>query len=108
MIALNLLPVALTRMGERFGSRCGLNVPLGRYTAARVGGPADGLLEIQTVEELVEAVSICWREAYPYCILGGGSNVLVSDTGVRGMVIVNRARQVRFEKQADQPRLWAE
>jgi UDP-N-acetylmuramate dehydrogenase len=40
--------------------------------------------------------------------LGGGSNLLISDQGVNGLVIANRARQVRFDEQADPPAVWAE
>src|SRR5581483_10617320 len=43
----------------------------------------------------------------PYFILGGGSNVLVSDKGVRGITILNRAKAVRFEN-GDRPRVWVE
>ena len=43
----------------------------------------------------------------PYYVLGGGSNVLVSDQGVRGVVVLNRAKEVRFES-GDQPAVWCE
>lgn len=66
------------------------------------------LLEVQALDDLVEAVRICWQEAYPYRILGGGSNVLVSEAGIRGLVIINRARQVIFDEQSDPVRVRAE
>ena len=81
---------------------------LARYTASRIGGPADALIEAQSSEELEFIVSLCWRYDIPFFILGGGSNVLVSDRGVRGLVIINRARQVRFDIQAQPPTVWAE
>jgi UDP-N-acetylmuramate dehydrogenase len=44
----------------------------------------------------------------PFVLLGGGSNVLVSDRGVRGVVIANRARLVKFDSQSEPPTLHAE
>jgi UDP-N-acetylmuramate dehydrogenase len=102
------LQSALQTLGKKFGTRLGHDVPLARYTAARLGGPAQALLEVQTLDELVEVVSLCWKDAFPYTLLGDGSNILVSDAGVRGLVIINRTRQIRFDEQADPPLVWAE
>ncbi len=68
--------------------------PLARYTSARIGGPADWLAVIESVAALVEAVRAAREEGVPWRVLGSGSNVLVADAGVRGLVIVNKARQV--------------
>lgn len=62
-------------------------VPLAPFTTFRVGGPADYLLETRSGEEIVTALAIAHRAAAPVMVLGGGSNVLVSDTGVRGLVV---------------------
>jgi UDP-N-acetylmuramate dehydrogenase len=105
MLAMNLstrYPLHATPLHQAFGSRVQSAVPLARYTAARLGGPADLLLEVETAQDLVDAVSLCWREGLPFVILGGGSNVLVSDAGVRGVVLVNRTRQVIFYDSAAQ------
>jgi UDP-N-acetylmuramate dehydrogenase len=79
-----------------FGDRVQVAISLSRYSAARVGGKADALLEARTSDELVEFCSVLWSTGLPFTILGGGSNVLVSDRGVRGVVVLNRARRVRF------------
>ncbi len=84
------------------------DIPLARYTAARVGGPADVLWEVQTAEELADAARSLWDSKEPFLILGGGSNVLVSDKGVRGVVVINRAKQVHFDEQVNPPQVWAE
>ncbi len=42
-------------------------------------------------------MQVIWEHDVPFTILGGGSNMLVSDAGVRGVVVLNRARRVRFE-----------
>jgi UDP-N-acetylmuramate dehydrogenase len=66
------------------------------------------LLEVNTVQELTQAASLCWKFDFPYTILGSGSNVLISDKGVRGLVVINQARQVRFDEHTQQPTVWAE
>jgi len=96
------------RLQTLFGQRLQLDVPLGRYTSARVGGPADALLEVSTADELAQAAMALWGESLSWIILGGGSNVLVSDTGVRGVVLLNRARQVDFQEASEPPTVWAE
>jgi UDP-N-acetylmuramate dehydrogenase len=70
--------------------------PLARYTAFRIGGPADLLASVDTVSALRQAVLLAWECQVPCHVLGAGSNVLVSDAGVRGLVVLNRARAVTF------------
>jgi len=91
-----------------FGQRLKYNVPLARYTATQIGGPAMALLEVNTADELAAAAQMLWRAHLPWLILGGGSNVLVSDHGVRGVVIINRARRIEFEEHTQPPTVWAE
>ena len=63
------------------------NEPLKRYTAWKIGGPADALLEPKSVEELAEAVRLAQDNEVPITVLGGGTNVLVLDGGIRGLTI---------------------
>lgn len=73
------------------------NVPLAKYTAARLGGTADWLYIAKTsTVELVEVVRAAWADEIPIRILGGGANVLVSDAGVRGLTIINRITDIEF------------
>jgi UDP-N-acetylmuramate dehydrogenase len=95
-------------LSQAFGDRLQLDVPMARHTAARVGGPADGLLEVRSVDELVDVSRILWSMDTPFVILGGSSNVLVSDAGLRGVVVLNRARQARFDEEGENPTVWAE
>ena len=64
-----------------------LNEPLKRYTAWKIGGPADALLEPSSTEGLIEAVKTAREHDIPVTILGGGTNVLVLDSGIRGLTI---------------------
>lgn len=69
---------------------------LARYTALRVGGPADLTAVAETADGLRRAVSTAWAVGVPCLLLGHGSNVLISDEGVRGLVVLNRARGIDF------------
>ena len=90
-----------------FGNRLQRDVPLAPYTAARIGGPADTLLTADSVDELADAAIKLWEMRIPFFILGGGSNILVSDAGVRGVVVLNRAKETRLDETADPPIVWA-
>lgn len=59
-----------------------------RYTSFRVGGPADLLLLPQTVEQVIALVKTAQKTELPVTIIGGGTNVLISDKGIRGLVMV--------------------
>ena len=91
----------------KFGDSIQENVSLAPYTSARIGGPADILVTANSADELAEIMTVIWGQGLPYVILGGGSNVLISDKGVRGAVLLNRAKAVRFEN-GDQPKVWVE
>ena len=91
----------------KLGDKVKENVSLAPYTSARIGGPADIFITADTVAELSRTVKLLWKYELPYTILGGGSNVLVSDKGVRGVVVLNRAKGVRFHG-GDQPSVTVE
>jgi len=91
----------------KFHSAVQENVPLAQFTSARVGGPADILITVKSANELADAIKIIWDYGMPYYILGSGSNLLISDKGVRGVVVLDRAKDVRFES-GDQPTVWSE
>jgi UDP-N-acetylmuramate dehydrogenase len=97
----------LSTLRAAFGDRLQENVSLAPYTSARIGGPADALISVTSADELAEIVSRLWELNVPYAMLGGGSNVLVSDRGVRGVVVLNRAKAVRFDK-GSRPKVRAE
>jgi len=61
--------------------------PLARHTTLRVGGPAEVYVEPASTEDLAAIVKCCGRHQWPFFILGRGSNLLVRDGGVRGVVI---------------------
>jgi len=80
----------------KLGDKVKENVSLAPYTSARIGGPADILVTAESDDELARIVKLLRKQEMDYLMLGGGSNVLVSDKGVRGVVVLNRAKGIRF------------
>jgi UDP-N-acetylmuramate dehydrogenase len=68
-------------------SRVGRDAPLRGLTTFRVGGPADWLVDTHSREEILTALALAHEADLPVTVLGGGSNVLIADAGVRGLVI---------------------
>jgi len=91
----------------KLGDKVKENVSLAPYTSARIGGPADILITAESADELARTIKLLHKLEMEYLMLGGGSNVLVSDKGVRAVVVLNRAKAVRFHN-GDQPSVTAE
>ena len=64
-----------------------LDEPMSKHTTFRVGGAADVYLRPGSIAETVSLIGILKRMAVPYVIIGNGSNLLVSDKGIRGAVV---------------------
>jgi UDP-N-acetylmuramate dehydrogenase len=73
-----------------------LDEPLAPYTTLRVGGPADLFFLARNADDLASVVAAAQRTAIPYFLLGGGSNICVSDKGFRGLVILNLAESCKI------------
>jgi len=101
-------PATLSTLRSTLGDRLQENAPLSGYTSARIGGPADALLLVRSADDLAQVAQLLWEKEVPFLLLGGGSNVLVSDRGVRGAVIINRARKVTVDAQSEPPCITAE
>jgi UDP-N-acetylmuramate dehydrogenase len=82
------------RLRETFGERVQRDAPLAPLTTFKVGGAADWLLTLQTADELQQAVLLAREAGAPVVVIGGGSNVLVADAGVRGLVVRMRGGSV--------------
>ena len=70
---------------------------LSRHTTFGIGGPADVFVTVRNADELARAVTAARASGEPVLILGAGSNILVGDAGVRGVVIDNQAKATRVE-----------
>jgi len=69
------------------GLRVKIAEPLARYTSIKIGGPAEYFIEVETSAALTDLLHALDHQAVSFCLLGNGSNVLISDRGVRGAVI---------------------
>jgi UDP-N-acetylmuramate dehydrogenase len=71
-------------------------VPLAPYTTFKIGGPADVLYRARTPDELAQVILAARELEVPFFLLGMGANILVSDKGVRGLVIKNEVEGIEF------------
>ena len=73
---------------EIFGNnRVLFDEPMSQHTTFRIGGPADVFVMPENYEQIREALRLCKEEKLPFFVLGNGSNLLVSDSGYRGVII---------------------
>ncbi|MFH1833062.1 MAG: UDP-N-acetylmuramate dehydrogenase [Candidatus Levyibacteriota bacterium] len=83
----------LNELEMTFGpNRIRKNEPMSLHTTFKIGGPAKFYLNVEKIDDLVRAVKIAKKMNLPFFILGGGSNILVSDKGFKGLVIKNNCR----------------
>jgi len=86
-------------------------VPLSRHTSLKVGGCADMMIYPATPEEVRAIIRLCTGRAIPHCVMGAGTNLLVRDGGIRGVVIrlTRSFRKITLVRpDGDQPMLQAE
>jgi UDP-N-acetylmuramate dehydrogenase len=82
---------------RRVGVKTSRDEPLARFTTMRVGGPADLFATVHNVFELRALVRFARARAIPHLVLGRGSDLVISDRGVRGLVIQDRAEGSRVD-----------
>jgi len=84
------------RLGP-LGDRLRADEPMQRHTSFQIGGPADWYFDAHTAEDVETALTTAAELGLPVFVLGGGSNLLVSDEGFRGLVLHVACAQVTFE-----------
>jgi UDP-N-acetylmuramate dehydrogenase len=82
------------------------NEPLAKYTSWRIGGPARFFANAATPEQLREALGWAREHELPIFVLGGGTNLLVRESGFGGLVVRYRAQELRIEAAGDAGRAW--
>jgi UDP-N-acetylenolpyruvoylglucosamine reductase len=85
---------SLKELQHIFGSALKESEPLFSYTTLKIGGPAEYFLAVSSGEALGQAIIAARKNKIPYFILGGGSNVLIPDVGIQGLVIKNNANTI--------------
>jgi len=96
---------ALKRLTGTLDDKLRQNEPMSLHTSFRIGGPADLYAVATSAQELVRLVSLAREHDIPYLIIGQGTNILVADEGIRGLVIENGLQDMHF---ADDVVLYAE
>lgn len=75
------------------------NASMKEYTSFKIGGPAECLIKIQTIEELQEILNLSQKNNIPLTIIGNGSNILVSDKGIKGIVLKIDIKKLKIEEE---------
>ena len=73
---------------SRFHNNVKFDEPMSKHTSLRVGGPAEAFVAPENIEVLKVLVTWSWQKKIPYLIIGNGTNLLVKDSGINGVVIV--------------------
>lgn len=89
---------ALTAAGLR---RVSAGEPMSKHTSWRIGGAAEYFCVVEDEAELLTAVQVAQNHELRWLVLGGGNNVLVSDAGIEGLVILNRLRGLTIESDGE-------
>jgi UDP-N-acetylmuramate dehydrogenase len=91
-------PIAAgTYIQRRYGIKTSRDEPLARFTTMRVGGPADLFATVHNAFELRALVRHARASGLPHVVLGRGSDLVISDRGIRGLVIQDRAEGSRVD-----------
>ena len=101
-------PLPIETLQAIFGDRLQRDIRMARFSSARVGGPVDFLVISHSAQQLEADISALWNADIPFRLLGGASNVLVSEKGFPGLVLINHARAIQFQTRHSTPTIWAE
>ncbi|MBI9044264.1 MAG: UDP-N-acetylmuramate dehydrogenase [Anaerolineaceae bacterium] len=91
-----------------FGNRLQEDVLLSSFTSNRVGGKVEGLIICRSAVELQNTIEQLWSLGSPFRLLGGGSNILICEEGISGIVVHNQAKQIKIIENQEQDIIWAE
>ncbi len=73
------------------------NEPMKNHTSFKIGGPAEFFVKVNSVEELKELLQLCEINKIPLTIVGNGSNLLVLDNGIKGIVLKIELKQIQIK-----------
>ena len=100
--------VELNYLRSEYGDKLREGLLMSSITSARVGGPCDAAITVRSKGELARISSDLWEKGIPFKIIGGGSNILVSDKGIREVLIINKAKSIHFNEDPNHPAIEVE
>ena len=83
------------------------NIPLSNLTTFKIGGPARFFFHAKSLEDIKKALLFAEEKVVPFFVLGGGSNILASDEGFKGVIIKNELRGIEFKDLGDEVEVTA-
>ena len=78
------------------------NEPMKAHTSFKIGGPAEVYIVVKTIQELQKINDIAKKNNIPIYIIGNGSNILVTDKGIKGIVIKNEIKKLEIENEKNE------
>jgi UDP-N-acetylmuramate dehydrogenase len=75
-----------------------INEPMSKHTSFKIGGPADIFVKTSDISQIENVLKVCRENSIPLTVVGNGSNLLVKDKGIRGIVLKNCMNKYRIEK----------
>ncbi len=82
-----------------------LNEPMKKHTTFKIGGPAECLIKIENVENLKKILEFANTNKIPITIIGNGSNILVSDKGIKGITLMIKIEKIKIETNKEKVRI---
>ena len=77
------------------------NQPMSRYTSFKIGGPAECLIKVENIEELVNILKYVQKNNIKLTVIGNGSNLLISDKGIKGIVLKIEIKKLEIKQDED-------
>jgi UDP-N-acetylmuramate dehydrogenase len=99
---------SMNLLRQTFTSRLQENVRMANYSTMNIGGKADALIILYSAVEMENFINKLWDLGIKFIILGSGSNVLISDKGIRELVLINHAHNLRINTNLQSANVWAE
>ncbi len=102
------MSLPIRKLETLFGDKLQRNVQICNYTTSRTGGPVIGLIPVNTLDEMRKAALALWDIEMPFRMLGSGSNMLISDKGWDGVMLLNRCHNIKIHSSEEKPTVYAE
>ena len=99
---------SMNLLRQTFAGRLQENVRMANYSTMNIGGKADALIILYSAVEMENFIRKLWDLGIQFMVLGSGSNILISDKGIRELVLINHAHNLRINTNVEPASVWAE